>query len=191
MLSDRDSRGFTLLEMLAVVAILAILSGTLMSRLGGRGRAKLRLAEELVIRTDAWTRQLVEQQRDGAQLRIDVQAGSLSVETELEGESEFAERRLPTGVTIEQAVSSREDRTRGELVVRFTRDGQSDPYALKLRSTVNEACWIVVSGGTGQVTRYQKSHRTSLTEHNQTRLDDRSIEQFFRTLRRASRADTR
>lgn len=183
----RERRGFTLLEMLAVVAILAILSTTLLTRLGGRGRAKLRSAEGLVTRTDAWTRQLTEQSGEGAKLRIDVTSGVLRIEPNGAEEGDVTPRRLPEGVTLERAVSPRQDRTRGELVIPFRRGGQSDPYAIKLKTTAQEACWLVFAGGTGQATRYEAGDNPN--QDKTPEADDRQIKKLFRTLRQAARTD--
>ena len=177
---------FTLVELLAVVAVLGLLAAAMATRYGDRGEAKLRLAESRVQSVDRLARRLAEQRGAPVRMRIDLTEGLLSIEGEALGENKQGPASLiPRGVSLTQGHTSTESRDRGEIVVDYRSDGSSGSFALRLGSDRGSASWVLAAGGSGQVSvasAYNPSQPKGANHAAHRR--DRDVEDLFRALQK-------
>lgn len=186
----RGPRGFSLLELLAVVALLALLATAIGLRLGGSGAAKLQTAVQTVITADGHARQLVDQQSRPVRMRIDLDNGWFELEWlgDAPG-STLRQTRLPSGVHVDRMISSREKSSSGHVAIDY-RLADSDTFAVKLTAGRNRAKWVVIAGGTGAA--LHSANHSTLKEPSPGRPDaapllDSEVEAFFRSLRKGER----
>lgn len=189
--SDRlISGGLTLLEMLVVIAIMALLASAILYRLGGRGRLKLARAEQLIAAIDQEARTRSQRQGSNVSISLDVDSNTISLLAERHPHKtkvDATERLLPDGVDLERVLTARQDLRRGKLVVPYRSDATSDAYALLLRCGEETPRWIVVASS-GQPTRWSEQQDSPGNERYAT---TKQIENFFRRLGRTNRADAR
>lgn len=134
----RPERGFTLIEILVVCAIVAIVLGLAAARLGQSDAGRLRgAADELVrqleaARDEAVTRgQSVAFSSDGQGYQFWLASGSSREWIALPASDTLRSRGLPEGVTLDGMYVNGSARPLGERVV-FSLSGISDPFMLTL-----------------------------------------------------------
>ena len=183
---DRRLPGFTLLELLVVIVILGLLASIVGAKMGGRGLVRLQQAEEALLSTDSWARQLAQKQGRTVRLRIDIEAGIFQVEDKGgSSDSVVRKRGCAAGITIERALCAQEERSRGTLVVSYDRNGGSDTYAVKLQTANGPARWVLLAGGSGRPFVFDLSP-SSQRKKEKSPFRDPNVEDYFRTLRKAN-----
>jgi type II secretion system protein H len=150
----RDSAAFSLLELMAVVAIAGILAAAVSWSLGGRYASvqvtdvmeRIALADRL-IRTHAANR------AEPVALSIDVGEGRF---VRLAGDQADPLYTLPPRWRIDRLETSGAARTTGStepVVLRYGPTGVAPTWAARLVDPQGREHWIVLAGVSGQVTR--------------------------------------
>lgn len=146
-------RAFTLLELLAVLTVIALVAAITVPRLGGiHSRMAYETALSDLIRMDRQTRDLASKSQTKVLLRVDVSRNRLWYE--LEGEPTGVALPLPQSANIERFLSAREQKTSGEATVSFDTYGGSESYAIGLESGSGSSRWLLFAGTSGQLTQF-------------------------------------
>jgi len=160
-------RAFTLIEVMAVVVILALLAGTVVwSLTGDVRRVGVAEAADTIAHVDRTARIAAQRFEGGCRLRIDLdQQRARRLHTDAGGEVAAAHSvSLPRGHRIEQLVLAPDvgDAATGGAAARrvisgaidiaYSPQGASPTYALRLGSPSGRQQWLVFAGLTGQMT---------------------------------------
>ncbi len=149
--SRASARGFTLLELLVVVALLALVTATVTMRLGHTmGPAALGQAVSEWEFADQQLR--VKASRSGKPVALGVEIGTNRLECEFDKDMPPAARSLGSHVRLTKYLSSTEEISYGPLAIRYTDRGASRTYAVELTGGRRLRRWLVVAGITGQIT---------------------------------------
>jgi prepilin-type N-terminal cleavage/methylation domain-containing protein len=141
------SRGFTLIETLAVIALLAVLTAAAAVSLSGTRRAaRAEDAVERFVAFDRATRDAARRIGHASAIRFELNRGHVSRTTD--GETQ------PTPLVLEGGGVSRvivrgESVGYGEVVVPFSDRGQSPSYAVLVSGPAGQR-WVAFAGLTGQ-----------------------------------------
>lgn len=169
-MSWKNNYGFTLLELLVVLAILAMLSAIAVTRLGGvYQNSQFDTAISSLTTYDSHARRLAAKKNTPLELRIDLNGRQFSIE--MNGEPAGQPIAIPSSVQVERFLSSRERKMSGTATVRLGSAGAGETYALKLASPGRSPQWLVMAGGSGQSTLVEKT---------------RDVEEVFRVLKQQS-----
>ena len=148
--------GFTLLELLAVVSVLALLAMIAATRIGGNyQQAVLTTTLTKLAAIDCEVRGYAASQRGLLTLRFDLNHGA--VECQRDGKVVLQPYQLPDSVTVERFLSSRERKTSGVATVKYGLHGESETYALKVSVHSLPAQWVLVVGGSGQIVHLEEA----------------------------------
>lgn len=151
--SVRLRRAFTLLELLIVLALIALISATVMLRLMGPHQAAVaRQAVEQWTTLDRQVRHQSNRFRRPAALTFRLQESSINRRT-LGSRRDDAVVELAGGVRIDRflGVTSGDVRRRREVAIRFNSRGQTNTYAVRLAGPGQLESWLLVLGLTGEV----------------------------------------
>jgi prepilin-type N-terminal cleavage/methylation domain-containing protein len=140
-------RAFTLIETLAVIALMAILAAAVTVSLAGAARAaRVEDVAERFVAFDRSTRDVAKQFGRTPALRFDVNRGTVH---RIDGDREAAPLRLGGEVRVTRVIARGRDAAYGDVIVRFSALGQSPSYAVRLTGQNGER-WLAFAGLTGQ-----------------------------------------
>jgi prepilin-type N-terminal cleavage/methylation domain-containing protein len=146
--------GFTLLELIAVMFILAMMSGLLTMRMGGGlFGGDLRLATRMIVGEVYRLRGIAAYTHRGQVLGLDVDSNRFySLEPLADGKT-LKKQALPVGVTLEDVVIFPKGKIQeGEARIRFFPNGCVDRSLIHLRNEHHEAYTLEINPVTGQIT---------------------------------------
>jgi prepilin-type N-terminal cleavage/methylation domain-containing protein len=148
MSSGRRRNAFTLIETLAVIALMAVLAAAVTVSLAGAARAaRVEDVAERFVAFDRSTRDVARQFGRTPALRFDLNRGTVH---RLDGEREPAPLHLGgDGVRVTRVICRGRDSGSGEVLVRCSAMGQTPSYAVRLTGRSGE-CWVAFAGLTGQ-----------------------------------------
>jgi prepilin-type N-terminal cleavage/methylation domain-containing protein len=140
-------RGFTLIEMLIVVALMAILTAAVTLSLSGAVRsARIEDVMGQFIAFDHSTREIARRFARSRALRFDLIRGTVH---RLDDNREAVPLLLGGGMTVTRVIVRDEIARFGEITVPFSDRGQSPSYAVLLSGPAGER-WVTLAGLTGQ-----------------------------------------
>ena len=159
----RIERGFTLLELLVVLAIMVILSGVVMATLGpALADARVRASTAQVIAALRYARSHAVSHRTEAAVIFDTERSGISVDeraTDAEGVESWQAigtqggrfRLLPGGITIAEVThANTADEDKDGIAVVFSPSGQGEDARITLRDAGGIQRVIVVDAITGR-----------------------------------------
>ncbi len=145
-------RGFSLIEMLAVLLILALIAGSVAVSLGGAAqRARL---EDAVSRFEFYersTRERAQSKSEPLQLVYKLKSGYVERVTDSTQKLSGQQLGLPPGFTIDQVWTRQERIIEGEVGMLYGSNGCAATYAVMISGLDRQSTWIVVVGLSGQV----------------------------------------
>jgi prepilin-type N-terminal cleavage/methylation domain-containing protein len=154
-------RGFTLLEMIVVLALIAVLAAATLVSLGRRSG----LADESAQAMADYDRLAREwSRRFGRPNRVvfDLDRGRVRrAAAGLDGEGDArppAALRLPDGSRIARLMLAGRSHDAGEVAIGVSPRGQTRSYAVLLEGRGGERRWLVVAGLTGRPTAVDDAH---------------------------------
>ena len=146
-------KGVTLIELLAVLTLIGIITATAVLKLGGASkRAKFEWAIERLESAEGGLRMQAAKQGQEASLRFRIGKDDFqrSVGTDAKG---VAGLRLGGDVTVSRLLSRTRDASTGEVTIDYSVQGVSETFALLLRGRGDDQVWLLFAGTTGQATR--------------------------------------
>lgn len=147
----RRERGFSLIEMLAVLLILALIAGTVAISLGGAAqRARLEDAVSRFTHYERSTRERAQAQGESLQLVFELKTGRVERVTENSQKVNGRPLDLPQGFEIQQMWTREERILDGEVGMLYGSNGCTASYAVMISGLDGQATWIVVAGLSGQ-----------------------------------------
>ena len=153
---DTTQKCFTLVEVIAAVAILALLAGVAVMQLSGSTqRVTFDALVQATIDHDRATRRLAE--RFDRSLKVLADESGVTCDWVWSDRRQLPELTLPR-VTAPRNVTFRLRRMNGEPIIGA--NGRGPDYALGITGPDNEEAWLVVLGTTGQVLRFE--HETDV-----------------------------
>ncbi len=142
--SHRRVSGFSLIELIAVLVIVAVVAGLVVWSVRSHlARARMTAACELLRACDGNVRHVA--RAHGTSLALQVRSATSSIHLP-NGRVES----LGRGITVDRLWTPRAAGNRGTLHVVMSPTGQSDTYAIRLKSGKKLTRWIVVLGASGQ-----------------------------------------
>jgi len=148
--------GFTLVELVAVVVLLGILSGTVMWSLSGHvHRSRLVQAADRIEALDRRARSRARRTAQPVRIVWDENEHTAHIEPVSSGQENRTPHQVRLGQQVEMDVFAprqQPDRSRDILISPL---GQSASYALKLIAPNDAQLWIVTLGLSGQQLRYE------------------------------------
>ena len=169
----RQHRAFTLIEMLGVIAIMALLSAAASVMLSGpRHEADLQDGIEQIQQADLSSRTLARQSDEKISLTINVSQGRL---IRVAGTAETLLGNLPGDVKIERVRAGSAAIDFGSPNIDYSKRGCSNSYAVRLASSAGEKQWIVFAGLTGQMLK----------------VDDQDVDDIFQEVSGSNGPDAR
>ena len=167
-------RGFTLIEMLVVLALSAILAGVVTVSLAGTFHAAR--AQDVAGRIETYDRLAREYFRGfgrTGQLVFDLGRGTVTrVSSEASAGTDpttGGALHLPSGFHLAEVTTASRTSTSGEASVACSADGQTPSYAVELADDRGSHYWMVVAGLTGRVAQAR---------------DDQEVQDIFATIGR-------
>ncbi len=150
--------GFTVLEILVVVFILALFTGLLSVRLGGvLSGGDLRLATRMIIGEVSRLRGVAAHTYSEQALGLNIDTNRFYSLAPLADGKTLEKRTLPTGVSLVDVVTlSRGKIQSGEASIRFFPNGCVDRALIHLRNENNEAYTLEINPLTGQIKIHDK-----------------------------------
>lgn len=149
--------GFTLLEMLVVVSVLALLAAVVATRIGGVHRRAA--FEQAVAQWEFLDQQMrLEARRHNrpAELQIELGTGRLTLIRDVNDNNKGSIQSLGGNVRVTRYVSATRNAESGVVNVTYGPHGTSDSFAVKLQSASGQHQWMLVAGLSGQMTRLEK-----------------------------------
>jgi prepilin-type N-terminal cleavage/methylation domain-containing protein len=152
-LSSDAATGFTLVEMLVVIVVLALLAAVVVTRWSGvhHGAVAESVRGKLQF-TDAHLRQFARSRRQPALLAFDLANHRLGKRRSLDESLDVQWESLGTGVRIEDIRVGSEKPTRREIEIQVDAAGQTPTYGLHLAGPGKRQAWLIVAGVSGQMT---------------------------------------
>jgi prepilin-type N-terminal cleavage/methylation domain-containing protein len=146
---SRRCRAFTLIEMLGVIAIMAMLSGAAAMMLGGtRHAADLQQGIEQIAQSDASARALARSLDQPVILSMALTSGQIRRSN---GNTTAVLGNLPDDVKIQRERVGDTSTDFGNADITFNPRGCSNSYAVKLATSSGDKQWIVFAGLSGQM----------------------------------------
>lgn len=140
--------GFTLLELIVVVVIIALLSSLVIVSLSGTlGQYELGLAAESIERFDARARR--EARRDNAPVMALIERGGSRIQIQSR-KDRHSSVRLPGKVIVKQVRIRRRVIAGRQLELQYSAAGTSPTFAIEIERG-NVTRWLLVLGMSGQV----------------------------------------
>lgn len=156
-----SSQGFSLIEIMVVVAILALLAGVVTLRLSGTlHKARLEQAVQRFIHTEGQLRGHSGRHRRAVSLhlylgtdRLEMNKGGAFQKT---GSQTWVPKSLGRGIRFQRFLSPTRDETAGKIIVDYSPLATSESFAVQIALPGGKQQWIFVAGVTGQVTVTEK-----------------------------------
>jgi prepilin-type N-terminal cleavage/methylation domain-containing protein len=146
-------RGLTLLELLVVVALLGLVTGTVTVRLGGT-LSPAALGQAISQWQFADEQLRVRARRSGRPVTLHLEIGSHRLECAFDSDPDAGRvvRSLGRGVRLTKYVSAMQEVTYGPLSIHYDERGASEMFAVEFTGGQSARRWMLVAGLTGQVT---------------------------------------
>lgn len=161
--------GFTLVELVVVIAILAAIAALVLPKIASTGRGELRCSARKLAASLRYVEDLAVTTRTGYRLHVDLEASTLRFTKVLpEGGEQPADdpllRRetLSRGITISDVVTSNGKVSTGEVVAEFSPLGAGDPVTIHLRSPGGEIFTVETSPHAGKVSVFDNYSGSAL-----------------------------
>jgi len=169
----RNHRGFTLVELLVVIALIGLLAGLTMTRMGSvTHRARLQAEVERLAALDGALRSHAARHAAACRLKLDLDAGE--IERVSGGEDRIARTLALSGaVRLSRFLSATRDTGHGTIHVDYSPQGTSESFALQLQVGDGESRWLLFAGVTGQITEWEEQRDVERILHtlHSTRVD--------------------
>ena len=141
-----DCRGFTMIELITVLVLLSLVTGTVTFSLRGNiANSRAEFAIEKLQLVDRQLRDSAIRSGRTSALRIDLARGKMT--RSIRGQQETViEDSIPALRFRSPVIDTDED----QAVVQFLPDGTSMTYAICLRQSAKARTWLIFAGLTGQ-----------------------------------------
>lgn len=147
-----DHRAFTLLELLVVLALIALVAAATIPRFGGLyAKSRMDTAVTQLATIDRKGRTVSQKQRLPAELRFDLTHNQVSIEWDA-GEMEVV-TSIGSSIRIDSLLSRRETKSRGQVAISIHEDGTTESYAICMKGPHRSQRWLFVAGISGQITK--------------------------------------
>jgi prepilin-type N-terminal cleavage/methylation domain-containing protein len=148
--------GFTLIEMAAVMVLLAIFATVVgISLRGHLEKIRFDAALDSIELFDRRARHEASENSQFVALQIDTIAGRVEQKAEVNSERSARRLTLSRGMRIDRVRTMDGERRRGTTNLAVTPRGQSESYALRLRTASGRQMWLLVCGLSGQAVRVE------------------------------------
>lgn len=144
-------RAFTLLELAAVMAIIAVVASSVLVRSAGRFRSANfdNVIDQFVFFDQLARRSAAGHERE-IELTFNLNTGSVK-RIDRSQKSESHSIRLPKGFRIIKVVTPRSKTTSGIVKIPLTRRGHTPTYAVQISGPSDQRRWYSIIGLTGQL----------------------------------------
>jgi len=146
------NRGFTLLELVVVLAIMSMIAGVAIARLKEPYCiARLGDVTSRIEHLDLQARAYAERFARDVRLIYDLDKNTAYVESGDTGHQELFRLILPSGVLLDRMRTCDQQMENGRFALDLSAAGQSSSYAVRLSAGEGRCRWLFFAGVTGQV----------------------------------------
>lgn len=156
-LGKKEERGFTIIELLFVMAIVGMLAATAVLRFGGLPqKAGLEWMIGRLENLDGSLRQHAALHHRRTMLALDLGTGQIK-RIYGSGKSDSLSFNLGPQTVISRFVSANKDTSTGQVQIDYSANGQTQTFAINIKSRTNKlaSAWLLFAGTTGQMTRWE------------------------------------
>lgn len=151
-----NDRGFSLLELLVVLVLVALVSATVVMRWSGvQQRATLKATVEQIEFADAHLRRYAQSHGTSCRLVFDLKNHRLCKQYHNQSQNNPAWESLGRSIKLKEVQSTAQTQQSSQIELTFRRDGTSPTYGLELLGPGQQKIWLIVAGVSGQVTRLE------------------------------------
>lgn len=164
-MSGWSNRGFSLLELLVILVLIALVSATVTMRWSGVGqKATLESAVRQLEFSDAYLRRYARSHGILCSLAFDLRKNRLRKQFFKESQKNPPWEALGRGVQIGQIQTTGQSAQKSRIELTYQCDGTSATYGIELLGPYGQKVWLVVAGVSGQITRLksQKEYQDAL-----------------------------
>jgi prepilin-type N-terminal cleavage/methylation domain-containing protein len=150
---DKHQGGLTLLELLVVITILAMVTATVITRLGntvgpaalGQGISQWKFADEQL-------RMRARRSGNPAAMQCDIGTNALKCVFNPDDAEHPTFRTLGRGVHVHRIIFPTQEIAYGPATIHYTDRGTSESFAIEFAGHGDTRRWFLVAGVTGQIT---------------------------------------
>lgn len=156
---DCSWRGFTLVELLIVIALIGLVAGSVAVRSTGLTRqARLEWSVGHLSHLDGELREIARSR--ARRVKLELELGTNRVRKFHQNSPQGATVSLGENVLLKRLVLPQHETASGRAAIEYSSEGISTTYGVELQSAGNntESVWMVFVGATGQVERQKDEH---------------------------------